>query len=72
MARLSKEEKHRRNLQELLYKTTELLLEKVEDSSITASEISNIIKLLNAEGMFKDDTNKEDSWEEILPFRGDN
>ena len=51
MARLPKSKQLQKNLENLLYETTEYLLEKVKDRELIASDVSNIIKLLKESGV---------------------
>jgi hypothetical protein len=67
----SKEELFEQNLKDLLYETTEYLLNKVRESEAIASDISNIIKLLSATGVLQPVTQEDDENEGYtmtLPF----
>lgn len=67
----SKEELFEQNLKDLLYETTEYLLNKVREGEAIASDISNIIKLLSATGVLQPVTQEDDENEGYtmtLPF----
>lgn len=67
----SKEELFEQNLKDLLYETTEYLLNKVREGEAIASDISNIIKLLSATGVLQPVTQEDDKNEGYtmtLPF----
>lgn len=69
MPRLSKDEKLKKNLDDLYYATVEYLLEKVQNKELIASDITNIIRLLKETGTITNDKTSEDSLEYIeLPF----
>lgn len=69
MPRLSKEEKLKKNLDDLYYDTVEYLLEKVQNKELIASDITNIIRLLKETGTIINDKTSEDGLEYIeLPF----
>lgn len=69
MPRLSKDEKLKKNLNDLYYATVEYLLEKVQNKELIASDITNIIRLLKETGTITNDKTSEDSLEYIeLPF----
>lgn len=69
MPRLSKDEKLKRNLDDLYYDTVEYLLEKVQNKELIATDITNIIRLLKETGTITNDKTSEDSLEYIeLPF----
>lgn len=69
MPRLSKDEKLKKNLDDLYYDTVEYLLEKVQNKELIASDITNIIRLLKETGTITNDKTSEDSLEYIeLPF----
>lgn len=69
MPRLSKEEKLKKNLDDLYYATVEYLLEKVQNKELIATDITNIIRLLKETGTIINDKTSEDGLEYIeLPF----
>lgn len=69
MPRLSKDEKLKKNLDDLYYATVEYLLEKVQNKELIASDITNIIRLLKETGTIINDKTSEDGLEYIeLPF----
>jgi len=69
MPRLSKDEKLKKNLDNLYYDTVEYLLEKVQNKELIATDITNIIRLLKETGTITNDKTSEDSLEYIeLPF----
>jgi len=69
MPRLSKDEKLKKNLDDLYYATVEYLLEKVQNKELIATDITNIIRLLKETGTITNDKTSEDSLEYIeLPF----
>ncbi len=69
MPRLSKDEKLKKNLDDLYYDTVEYLLEKVQNKELIATDITNIIRLLKETGTITNDKTSEDSLEYIeLPF----
>lgn len=69
MPRLSKEEKLKKNLDDLYYATVEYLLEKVQNKELIASDITNIIRLLKETGTIINDKTSEDGLKYIeLPF----
>lgn len=69
MPRLSKDEKLKKNLNDLYYDTVEYLLEKVRNKELIATDITNIIRLLKETGTITNDKTSEDSLEYIeLPF----
>lgn len=69
MPRLSKDEKLKKNLNDLYYDTVEYLLEKVQNKELIATDITNIIRLLKETGTITNDKTSEDSLEYIeLPF----
>lgn len=69
MPRLSKEEKLKKNLDDLYYATVEYLLEKVQNKELIASDITNIIRLLKETGTIVNDKTSEDGLKYIeLPF----
>ncbi len=69
MPRLSKDEKLKKNLDDLYYDTVEYLLEKVQNKELIATDITNIIRLLKETGTIINDKTSEDSLKYIeLPF----
>lgn len=69
MPRLSKDEKLKKNLDDLYYATVEYLLEKVQNKELIASDITNIIRLLKETGTIINDKTSEDGLKYIeLPF----
>lgn len=69
MPRLSKDEKLKKNLDDLYYATVEYLLEKVQNKELIASDITNIIRLLKETGTITNDKTSEDGLKYIeLPF----
>lgn len=69
MPRLSKDEKLKKNLDDLYYDTVEYLLEKVQNKELIATDITNIIRLLKETGTITNDKTSEDSLKYIeLPF----
>lgn len=69
MPRLSKDEKLKKNLDDLYYATVEYLLEKVQNKELIATDITNIIRLLKETGTIINDKTSEDSLKYIeLPF----
>ena len=69
MPRLSKEEKLKKNLDDLYYATVEYLLEKVQNKELIATDITNIIRLLKETGTIINDKTSEDGLKYIeLPF----
>lgn len=69
MPRLSKDEKLKKNLDDLYYATVEYLLEKVQNKELIASDITNIIRLLKETGTIVNDKTSEDGLKYIeLPF----
>jgi len=69
MPRLSKDEKLKKNLDDLYYATVEYLLEKVQNKELIATDITNIIRLLKETGTIINDKTSEDGLEYIeLPF----
>lgn len=69
MPRLSKDEKLKKNLNDLYYETVEYLLEKVQNKELIASDITNIIRLLKETGTITNDKTSEDGLKYIeLPF----
>lgn len=69
MPRLSKDEKLKKNLDDLYYATVEYLLEKVQNKELVATDITNIIRLLKETGTIINDKTSEDGLEYIeLPF----
>lgn len=69
MPRLSKDEKLKKNLNDLYYETVEYLLEKVQNKELIASDITNIIRLLKETGTIINDKTSEDGLKYIeLPF----
>ncbi len=72
MPRLSKDEKLKRNLDDLYYDTVEYLLEKVRNKELIATDITNIIRLLKETGTITNDKTSEDGLKYIeLPFMED-
>lgn len=69
MPRLSKDEKLKKNLDDLYYATVEYLLEKVQNKELIATDITNIIRLLKETGTITNDKTSEDGLKYIeLPF----
>lgn len=69
MPRMSKKDKFQKNLQDLLYETTEYLLEKVRERDIIASDVSNIIKLLKSAGVLEPfDSDEKEGFSIDTPF----
>lgn len=69
MPRLSKDEKLKKNLDDLYYATVEYLLEKVQNKELIATDITNVIRLLKETGTIINDKTSEDSLKYIeLPF----
>ena len=63
MPRLSREKQLEKNLNDLYYATVELLLEKVQNGEVIASELSTVVKLLKDSGVLggNDRNNQNDT-----------
>ena len=70
MPRRSKREQFEKNLTDLLYETTEFLLEKIREKDAIASDVSNAIKLLKSAGVLEPiDQEGEESFSIPTPFK---